>query len=175
VFYGRIDNSDDLTFDLGLKKFSELSDAMLLHRYLLRFGEAQLAKIIGLFSFAYYQLESATLIAAGDGMGGLNLVYHLNQTQLIVASHEMALVGHSNVDYKFNRVRIGRMIAQITLDKVTGIIRDVDVVEPGKIFVFNDAQIKHRVFYRCDGAKRMELSNDQAYAKEFRRLLNQAV
>jgi asparagine synthase (glutamine-hydrolysing) len=175
VFYGRIDNRDDLAIELGLRQFSELSDAKLLHEYLIQFGEDKLAKIIGPFSFAYYQARSARLIAARDGMGGRNLVYHCNDSQLLVASHEMALVGHPVVEYKFNRGRIGRMIAQMMLDKVTGIIQKVDVVEPGDLLELKNDQIKHRAFYRCDGSIRIELENEQAYAEEFRRLLDQSV
>lgn len=175
VFYGRIDNRRDLVNQLSLSLAESLSDAAILHQYLIQFGETRLAQVIGPFVFVLFHPASSHVLCARDGMGGRNLAYKIDKSQIHIASNEMALVGHPSIKYEFNRERMGRVIAQMMQDKVAAVIRGLDILEPGNLLDISSDELSNRVFWRCDGSSRISLENDQAYANEFRRLLDQAV
>ena len=175
MFYGRIDNRQALCSRLDLALSAKLSDAALLHRYLISLQGQELERVIGPFAFVWFDPESVTILAARDGMGGRNVVYRITNQYVHIASHEMALVAHPSVAYQFNESRVGRMIAQIMLDTTTSVINDLTVLDPGDRLDVSGAEHRVSSFYRCDAAKRIRLPNDKAYAAEFKRLLGQAV
>lgn len=179
MFYGRIDNRNQLLRELSLNNQAQsLSDAALLHAYLLRFGESKLAKVVGPFVFVLFNQGTGVVTAARDAMGGRHLVFRVTSDHIHIASYELALVAHSSVDYQFDQARLARWIANLMEDQLTSTIKGLTPLNPGELVNIGSSpeqKLNRKTFYRHDARKRVQLANDQEYAAEFRRLLTQAV
>ena len=177
LFYGRIDNRDELLTQLSLPLSTCMSDAALLLAFYLHQGEGALGQIIGPFVFVIYHSQTDKVIAARDCMGGRSLVYRITDQYILIATYELALIAHPSVEYRFNHARIARMLARLMSDKLESTIAGVTPLQPGELLSMatTDTQAHKTVFYRPDPARRIRLKSNQDYAAEFKRLLRQAV
>ena len=178
MFDGRVDNRSALIQLLALNTELKLSDAELVYRFYQHFGQSSLKEVIGPFVFVIFNVKEGSVFAARDGMGGRNLVFRVCEKYILIATYEMALVGHPSVAYRFNHARIARVIARLIEDQLSSPIEGLDVLAPGEclnIFDVITRECKRDYFYQFDGSVRTILENDQAYAKQFKALLSQAV
>jgi len=177
LFYGRVDNRDELIQLMGSSE-ADISDADLMLQWYSNFGKENLAKVIGPFVFCVFDSENGEVFAARDGMGGRNLVYRITDQYIFIATYEMAIVAHPDVDYVFNHSRLARIIGHLLEDRLSSPIQGITPLEPGtaiSISVDYRQTIQHHTFYCFDPSKRLVLKDDQAYANQFRKLLSQAI
>jgi len=174
-FYGRIDNRDELAALLKNTIDSNASDAQLFCDYFEQFGAKGLKAIIGPFVFAQFDLNSNTVIAARDAMGGRPLCYSVSDEHIHIATYELAIAKHSSVGYQLNQERIARMVVGAQEMQPSSPLSNIKPLKPGEYLTVNDQSCRTQQFYICDPARRIQLASDQAYADEFKRLLNQAV
>lgn len=180
VFYGRIDNRQTLAQELGisLKAGSgggQLSDARLLFLYLQRFSDSRLDTVIGPFVFVYYQAEQGRVIAARDAMGARYLSFYCDAQKLIIASYDLSVAAHPEISYVLNDEKRIRLLCNIMEPIPQSTLVGVEPLLPGHQLEFKDDALSHRQYYLPDPKKRIRLENNQAYALEMRRLLDQAV
>jgi len=178
MFYGRIDNRAELLSLLS--KPVSVSDAALLHAYLLTFGASRLGEVIGPFVFVLFDQRKQRVVAARDAMGGRHLVYKANNDTILIATYELALVAHPSVDYRFNDEKMGRIVAGMMEDQLSSNIHGLTPLTPGEFIELSadgtdSILLESKIFYRHDPAKRIVLDGDKSYADEFKRLLRQAV
>ena len=115
------------------------------------------------------------MLAARDAMGGRYLVYKINVDHILIATYEMALVAHPAVDYSFNDQKVARIIANLTDDMPESTIVGLTPLLPGQLLCVEKGSTTLATFYLPDPKHKIRLGFDQAYADEFKRLLNQAV
>lgn len=184
VFDGRIDNRCHLITELqatgGLNEPIEkaISDADLLFEFLLCCGQARLPEVVGPFSFALFDLERKELLAARDAMGGRYLVFLQTEQRLIIANTEVAFFAYPAIGHKLNRSKVSSWLVNHQEGQHTACLQGLFVLNPGeKIQWMNSASgnLHRTTFYRTNPERRVRLNNDQEYAHEFRRLLDQAV
>ena len=177
MFHGRIDNRDELIQQLGDCQHS-ISDAQLMMRFYLKFGLTKLSNVIGPFAFVIFNPDSGEVLAARDGMGGRNLLYRITKQHILIATYEMAIVAHPDVDYAFNHARLARIIGGLLEDRLSSPIKGISPLEPGTLLTVNANKMsseQSHTFYCFDAAKRTVLENDEAYAARFKALLAQSI
>ena len=178
LFDGRIDNRSFLLDALNVTSASRMSDAQLMLLFYSTFGTQRLNEVIGPFVFVAFNEVSGKLFAARDGMGGRNLVFHVCEKFIFLATYEMALVAHPSIEYKINHSRVARIIARLVEDNLSSPIAGLKPLEPGAFIEIKDVVhggTKKDYFYRFDSSKRIALESNQAYASRFKYLLDQAV
>jgi len=185
LFDGRLDNRPHLMTELGLPvetNDTELSDGAILHLFLNRFGESRLAEVLGPFAFVLFNLASGDVLAARDAMGGRYLVFHQTSERLIIASTEIAFLAHPSVGHRLRSDKLAMWLLGRTEDQHNTYLHDLKVVNPGQRYLWRSSggadvvlETKTSSFYRPNPERRIDLVDDAAYAREFRRLLDQAV
>jgi len=176
MLHGRIDNRAKLFKQLEQPASNLISDAVLFHRYYLKFGIEQMDQIIGSFACVIFYPETSQVVALRDSMGSRNLIYKITEQHIHIATYEMALVAHPSIDYRFNHSRIGRIIARLLEDRLSCVIDGLSVLPPSMALnIVDQEEPELAQFYTVDPTRRVLLENDQAYGIEFKRLLNQAV
>jgi len=188
-FYGRIDNRTEL-IDALIKNRSfvdhSISDAQLARQFLNTFSLSLLSDIVGPFALFQFDERSGELLLARDGMGGRQLVYHLNNDCILASSYEMSLLAHPSLDYKFRGDAIALYLTSHMQTRPSSIIDGIELIYPGHALTVNSFEREsvkfcpmqdaaYKRFYAPDPAKRVVYANDDEYAREFRRLLEQAV
>ncbi len=175
VFLGRLDNRAEIIAALCLSQSQTLSDAQLIWAYVLRFGADRLNDIIGPYVFIAFDARTNDVLFARDPMGGRHLIHRICNDFILIATYEMALVAHPNVPYQFNSEKVARSLAMQLETKTLGCIDGLKPVEPGVYVQLTKEQETTRRFYKATPNRRIRFDTDQAYAREFRRLLKQAV
>ncbi len=177
MFSGRIDNRDTLINLLQLND-PQLSDAQLLMSFYQRYKtrlHSKLKIIVGPFVFVIFNPQKNQVIAARDAMGGRYLCYRITEQHIHIASYEMAIVAHDSVDYAINKRKAAKALSVDTNLQPCSAIVGIEPILPGHCLSLLAGQHSNGVFYLPDPKKRIHLRNDEQYALEFRRLLDQAV
>ena len=176
VFYGRIDNREDLFQSLGKVETKSISDAQLFLLLYKSQGESAFETIIGPFVFVLFSQSNQSIIAARDSMGGRYLVYRITTEHILISTFEMAIVAHPSVDYQFNHTKVAKMLAFMADDVPASMIEGIEPLQSGQLLkVIGQGEAQLSTYYLPDPKKRIRLSSNQAYAVEFKRLLTQAV
>ena len=175
VFLGRLDNRSEIIEFLAFSDGQSMSDAELVWRYVLRFGIARLNDLIGPYVFVAFDAKTKQVLAARDPMGGRYLVSHICDEYVFFATYEMALVAHPKIDYKINSEKVARSLAMQLETRTLAFIESLLPLEPGFFIRLEFKKTTIKRFYQAKPKHRMQLTTEQAYAEEFRRLLSQAV
>ncbi len=192
LFDGRLDNREHILSELGLTEHEDaddsgngskpslrrISDGELLHRFLLRFGESRISEIIGPFAFVWLDLGRGRVSAYRDTTGGRYLCYFHNDERLIVASTERPFMALSEVGHNIRPEKIASWLFGRSEPRHLSCMERLTVLNPGQRFSWarnTPHQVSESDFYRPNPQRRIRLKDDQAYADEFRRLLDQAV
>lgn len=175
MLHGRIDNRSVLLDDLAVSASQAMTDAQLLHAYVLAFGEARLNRVIGSFAFVLFDVTRETILAARDPMGGRQLVYRVTTEHILISTFEMALVAHPTIEYRFSDAKVARRLVQLMEEQPSCLIERLTILKPGDTLRVDKALAVVRRYYRFNAKKNISLTDDDAYAAEFRRLLDQAV
>jgi len=177
MFSGRIDNRETLIEILQLKDHY-LSDAQLMMAFYQQHKtqiQDKLKAIIGPFVFVVFNPQSQHLFAARDAMGGRYLCCRLTDQHIHIATYEMAIVAHDSVDYVIDKHKAASaLVVQMEHQPCSSIV-GIEPLSPGHCLSLKDNTISNEVYYLPDPEKRIWLKDDDAYALEFRRLLDQAV
>ncbi len=175
VFEGRIDNRKHLLNELGID--DALSDSQLCFNFVERCGISRIAEIIGPFCFALFNLATGELVCARDSMGGRYLVKFESEERIIVANVEECFIPLPEVGHNLNKVKIVAWLANQIDGSPRTCLRNLEQICPGEKLVWKaDGNTTQRsTFYRPNPNRRIQLASDEEYAREFRRLLDQAV
>ncbi|GAA6139431.1 lasso peptide isopeptide bond-forming cyclase [Arenicella sp. 4NH20-0111] len=176
LFEGRIDNRTHLLAELGIER--AISDGALLHEFLLRFGDSRLPEVVGPFVFVWFDFSLGSVLAARDTMGGRYLVYKQDSQRLMLANTEQAFIDHPDVSHTLNKAKIGAWLIGHQTNSQGACLKGLTVLEPGQSIFWSNPQHQKplpKSFYHPSPAKRINLFDDESYAREFRRLLDQAV
>lgn len=177
VFDGRIDNRTQLSSRFGIDVKAQTSDARLIMELYLKVGQRFFPDIVGPFTFALFDEDSQTVIAARDVMGGRFAAYFNDHDQFMISSHEIALAAHPKVGYRFRKPKLASMFAMIETINGSAHLEGLKLLAAGYQLESEIRQnkIEHREFYSINPKKRIHLTSDEDYISEYRRLLDQAV
>ena len=175
VFLGRIDNRSHLAARLGLSESAELSDAALLLRFIDSLGQERLSEVIGPYVFVRYDPQDDVIVAARDGMGGRYLCYAVTDEQIVLSTYELSIVASGAVPYNINDEKAARILMNEMEAQPSSTIQGISPLNPGQMLIATGDLLELERFYTPDPERRITMENDEAYAREFRRLLDQAV
>ncbi len=185
LFDGRIDNRQHLIDELlsaGSECQADCSDAALLYAFLSRFGDARLAEVVGPFVFMIFDRVTGSVRCARDAMGGRYLVYLHTKERLIISNTELAFLHHPDVGHQLNESKVIAWLVNHNDGASKACLDRLNAMAPGQKFQWlmpqygpiNGKAVEH-TFYRPNPERRIRYANDEQYANEFRRLLDQAV
>lgn len=171
AFDGRLDNRDELCRALDAP--AALSDAELVLRAWLAWGEACLPRLLGPFALIVAAPRERLVWLARDPIGDRGLAFHLGTGLLLVASDEHAVAADP---------RVGRVLDESMLalyfsleNRIDGrtFFRGVEQLLPGELLRVDPERAEKRLFYRprLDSARR----TSEEWQEEFRDTLRRAV
>ncbi|MBT4702438.1 MAG: asparagine synthase (glutamine-hydrolyzing) [Rhodospirillaceae bacterium] len=134
VFNGEIYNYKALRRDLESKgeSFRSDSDTEVLFVLLRREGKKALARLVGMFSFAFWNGESGELLLARDRLGIKPLVYApLANRQIAFASEIEALRAHPGIDLNIDRQAVSEFLACLYVPQPLCIHKGIRKLPPG--------------------------------------------
>jgi asparagine synthase (glutamine-hydrolysing) len=105
VFEGFLYNATDLSDDLGISERSADVALVVLESYL-RWGEAFLAKIRGIFALVLWDSERDLLLCARDAFGNHSLFFSRRGRELVISTSLDSIVGHPTISRELNRPAI---------------------------------------------------------------------
>lgn len=175
LFHGRIDNRLQLLEKLELDITLVLSDADIVARCYREYGNDAVDLLRGPFVAVFFNTVNNDVVAFRDAMGGRYLVYSITDHHILIATYEMALVAHESVPYEINREKAARHLSNTMEQQPQSLIKGLKPLNPGMILSVTALGIDLHRYYSFSPDTRVELDSDQAYALEYKRLLNQAV
>lgn len=175
LFDGRIDNRQELFTLLSLPVDATITDTQLMVQVYQQYGEGCVQKVVGPFVFVHFDTKKSQLIALRDAMGGRYLVYAKSGNALILATWEGVLCAHPEFGIALDHTKLAHTLGFIATPQPRSYIKNIESVKPGHQLRCNNGNFSQELAYLPDPTKRIYLSNDQEYASEFRRLLDQSV
>lgn len=139
VYNGEIYNHRQLRQELeqtGIKFFSQTDTEVLLNG-LIKYGRDFLAKIDGMFAFAFYDLRQKTLFLARDASGMKPLYYYHQRDKFIFSSEIRGLLASSGILRKLDATASN---IYFTLGYVPGektLIKNIFKLCPGQCLTYN--------------------------------------
>lgn len=178
VAIGRIDNRDDLTAELGLKREEarQLSDAGFMLRAFERWGPGSAERLLGDFAFAAWDSQVEALHLARDYRGYRPLFLAHIGGGIAFATSPKALFAHPDVSSEIDEERFAWFAARLWsgYDAET-IYRDVDRVPPAHVVTVTREGVRSRQYFRFNPERRIHFAKDDEYVEAARALLDDAV
>jgi asparagine synthase (glutamine-hydrolysing) len=177
TFNGEIYNFAELRRELEAdgQIFRSSGDTEVLLHWLRRHGTAGLARIVGMFAFAFWDRESRELLLARDHVGVKPLVYApLADGNLAFASEIQALRAYEGIDLAIDRDALSEYLACLYVPAPRTIHRGIRKLPPGHFLRWRAGTTELRRFWapRIDGARRASV--DEA-VEELLPLIRRAV
>lgn len=144
-YNGEIYNYKDLRADLEAsgESFRTQSDTEVLLRLLRRDGEAGLARLVGMFAFAFWDRQEKRLLLARDRLGIKPLVYApLDGGGLAFASEIHALRAHPGIDLTLDREALSAFLACLYVPAPHTIHAGINKLPPGHLLVWQDGETR---------------------------------
>ena len=135
AFNGEVYNYVELRRELeqGGERFASTSDTEVLLRMLMRFGEAALSRLNGMFAFAFIDLERRTFLLARDRLGVKPLYYRLAEGGLRFASEPKALLTWRDHVPEIDSDAVAQYLTLGYLPSETCIFRGYAKLAPGHV------------------------------------------
>ena len=108
---GRLDNREELLAALPDEPGAELSDAALVLRAYLAWGEEFLGRLLGPLAVVVLDLQRRRVVCGRDALGDRSLFYYLDRHLFAVASEAHALLGHPSVSSRLDEATVARFYA----------------------------------------------------------------
>jgi len=149
AFDGRLDNRDEIARALDLEAaLGSLSDADLVLRAWLAFGEGALGHLLGPFALIVADPRHRTLWLARDPTGHRGLAFHLGAELLLAASDESAIAADPRVGRELDEAMVA---LYFSLEERTGgrtFFRRIEQILPGELLRVTPERAERRLFYQ---------------------------
>jgi len=169
----RIDNRDELLRELGLGEDRALSDAELLFRAYRQWRVAALARLVGDFAFAIWDVREQSLTLARDTTGQRPLHYHLGDGFVAFASMPVGLHALDEISVEIDQLQLAGFVADIPRSGSGTYFKSLHRVEPGH-FVTITKSGAHAVNYWQLPRNELHYANPHDYVEAYREQLDRA-
>lgn len=177
VFDGRLDNRQELlqALDRDDTAGRNLSDAELILVAYRQWAEAGIARLLGPFALALYDVAHRRVICARDGVGDRSLFYFLSSKLLIVASEEQAVLAHPAVSRRLDETRVAVYFSLQEPGDGATFFADVHELLPAHMMVIEEDRMRTWRYWDVEPGRRVQYRDDAEYAAHFRELLEDSV
>ncbi|MBI3162993.1 MAG: asparagine synthetase B [Chloroflexi bacterium] len=176
VMDGRIDNREELFANLGIAPAdgSRLSDASLVLRAFIHWGEECFRHFVGEFAAVIHDQKTNQLFCARDQLGERTLFYLINEEQVVVASEPWAVAGILKRTPEIDPKALAHyFVVKVPINGQT-LFNDIYELLPAHILKVNENTHGLHRYWQPD-PKKTRYNTDEEYATEFRSLLEQSI
>jgi asparagine synthase (glutamine-hydrolysing) len=173
----RLDNRDELAARLGLggAELARASDARLLMSMHERFGDDGVARCLGAFAFAHWDVEARRLTLGRDCLGNRPLFYHLGPRFVAFATSLRGLLALHGVPRALDEMALAQFIAVNHREQERTLYRGIDRV-PSRTMVSIDRNgMRSRKYWTPDFDAAPSYRREEDYIERARELLDLAV
>lgn len=174
VLDGRIDNRTDLERALG-EPNSSLSDARLLLRAYVRWGQSCFEHLLGPFAVLIWDAQSQSVLAARDPMGDRTLFYASFPGGMAVASEEQALLAHQAVSPEFDEETLAQHFAVEAPRAGATFFKAIRELPPGSLLRASAGRFRIETFWTPEPPDPIRYRRDEEYAEHLASVLGDAV
>ena len=173
---GRLDNRDELRRRLDLTETDGVvPDSHILLAAYRQWGTDCVSELVGMFAFTIWDSQSDTLFCGRDHFGVKPLYYHATDELFAVGSEPKALLALPWVRPELDETKIGDFLTELFEDKTNTFYETIRRLPPAhSMCVGADTQRQQR-YWDLDTSRTLTLASDDAYARRFRELFEQAV
>ncbi|MGB8212672.1 MAG: asparagine synthase-related protein [Anaerolineales bacterium] len=177
VLDGRLDNRAELLAELALQPVQgkPLSDSALVLYAYERWGEHCLEHFIGEFALAILDQHRGELLCGRDALGDRSLFYAFQGTCLVVASEAWAVAGAGSSAPQLNESTVADYFALKTPPDGQTFFKSVYELLPAQALLVSASGQRTWRYWQPDPSARLRGQPDEAYAEQFRTLLEQSV
>lgn len=177
VFDGRFDNRDDLVASLGLDvpHAASLGDGALLMMALERWGTGALPRLIGAFSFAWWDEKACRLVLAVDATGGRTLYAHAAGGRLYFSTRPLAILGFPDVDRQVDEEAVAHLLLGRPMPAGLTPFKGVFRLPPAGCLVWRNGEYSVKRYWQPDLERRIRYRDHRDYIGAARELLDRVV
>lgn len=177
VFDGRFDNRDDLITALAIApdRAASLGDGGLLMAALERWGTDACEKLIGVFSFAWWDDRTRRLVLAVDAIGGRALFVHTDADRLCFATRPMAVLAFPGVDRQIDEEAMAHLLLARPLPTGVTPFRGVFRLPPAGCLIWQDGRHSTHRYWQPDLTRQIRYRDPRDYTEAAREVLDRTV
>lgn len=153
--------------------FKSDSDTEVVLQLYLRFGDAFLQRLRGMFAIAIFDKRGGRgrerLLLARDPLGIKPLLYAGDAERLVFASEMKAILASGLVERKINATALHGLLAQGSVAQPDTIVDGVNMLLPGHKLVIESGRVSVSEYWRLSANRHAELDNLD-YVEQVRRL-----
>lgn len=171
----RLDNRAELAAALGISspELASIPDEGLLQRMFERWGERGLARCLGAFAFALWDVKNSRLVLGRDCLGHRALFFHRGRGFVAFASTLGALLALPQVPRELDEITLASYLA-LNLDHRRTFYSGIERVPSRTLVTIGRDRTEHRQYWSPDpGAA--PYRRDQDFIERARELFDQAV
>lgn len=179
LFWGRIDNRDELIVSLGDTADADLvkTDTGLVLNAWKRWGPDCCDQMVGDFAFVIYQPRGNHVFLARDHFGVKPLYFYRTAERLVFATSLAVLAGLKQLELNPSREWMVRFILGVSPDWRLTAYESVEKVQPAHSLFWSPAEpdLPQEAWYRFKSPTPLQLQSEGAYVRAYRDFFDQAV
>lgn len=176
VLDGRIDNREELFSKLNIAPAEGklLSDAALILRAYVRWGENSFQYFIGEYALVIFDEQKNEIVCVRDPLGDRSLFYTLRDSQMIIASEPWAVASASHQP-ELDENAAAHYFALRSTENGQTLFKDVYELLPAHLMIVNPSSQRALRYWQPNAEKKIRYKTDAEYAEHFRALLEESV
>lgn len=178
VFNGEIYNYRELKALMPEYAFRTTSDTEVLLAAFMKWGEACLEYLKGMFAFAVWDKEKKELFVARDRMGVKPLYFFANDQFLVFASETRAILATGLVPRKINSKALIEYFSFQSIGYPYSLIEGINQLEAGSWMKIKDKVVEKKVYWRVTDSGRhtnFDFKDKELVHKKIHTLLRESV
>ena len=172
---GRLDNREELLAALPGEPGAQLSDAALVLRAYLAWGEELLTRLLGPLAVVVLDLPRRRVVCGRDALGDRTLFYYLDRHLFAVASEAHALLGHPSVSSRLNEATVARFYALRPPAHGASFFADLRELPPAHALSVGPEDVRQWRHWSPRAETPPRRRSDADYVAEFRSVLRESV
>lgn len=174
LYDGRLDNRDELAGDLGLPP--RQPDGAVVRAALERWGDEAVARLLGPFALAWYQIGQRRLVLARDAVGLRSLYYLDGQDGLAFATLPRSLLALPGRHHQVDEASIACFLADLPPEPGTSFHVGMRQVPAASLAVWRPGRpVSLHRYWQPDFTRRLHLRHDDDYVEAAQEHLTTAV
>lgn len=172
----RLDNRSELRGALDLDGGERpVPDSRLILAAYREWGTDCVEKLVGVFAFVIWDSRSETLFCGRDHFGVKPLYYHVTDELFAVGSEPKALLALPQVRPDIDETKVGDFLTDLFEDKTNTFYESIKRLPPAHTARVSARTREERRYWDLDTTRTRTMESDEAYARRFRELFEQAV
>lgn len=176
IFNGEIYNYLELRNELKLSfSFRTESDTEVLLAAYTIWGIDCIHRFIGMFAFAIWDCQKATLLLVRDRLGIKPIYFIQNEQQVAFASEQRALIAGGFAIPELDRERLSEYVAYQTVHSPNSILKDVRMLPAGHLAILSKDGIVVKEYWNPTKTTQITLETESEIRKNIYNLLHSSV